>query len=78
MSEGPRRWAGSLFWLQVQIFSGDAGGIGGHLLRCAAGHDAPAALAAAGAKVHKIVGVADHIQIVLNDHHSGPAVNGVV
>ena len=36
--------------LQVQIFSGDAGGIGGHLLRCAAGHDASAALAAAGAK----------------------------
>lgn len=47
--------------LQVQIFSGDAGGIGGHLLRCAAGHDASAALAAAGAEVHEIVGVADHI-----------------
>ena len=59
----------------MQIFSGDAGGIGGHLLRCAAGHDASAALAAAGAKVHEIVGVADHIQIVLNDHHSGSAVN---
>ena len=55
----------------AQIFSGDAPGIFPDLLGGAGSDDLSAGFPAARAHIDDVVGVADHIQVVLDHHHSG-------
>ena len=54
-----------------QKASGDAVGAGADLLHRTAGHNPAAGRTAAGAHVDQVIGVADHIQIMLDHHHGG-------
>ena len=54
-----------------QILTGHAVGAGGHFLRCSRRNHKPAQLTAAGAHVDDKVGIADHVQVVFDDHYRG-------
>ena len=56
------------FSLRLKISSGDAFGACADVLRRAAGDDHAARVPAAGTHVDDIVGIADHVKIVLDDH----------
>ena len=55
--------------------SGDAFAAGGNLLRSAGGNDAASVFPSAGPEVDNVVGVADHVEIMLDHHDSGPVGN---
>lgn len=50
---------------------GDALRVLSYLFRRTCRHDASAGIAAARPHIHKVIRIADHIQIMLNDHHGG-------
>lgn len=50
---------------------GDALRVLSYLFRRTYRHDASAGIAAARPHIHKVIRIADHIQIMLNDHHGG-------
>ena len=58
----------------LQVAAGDAVLVVPDLPRRAAGHDPAAGFPAAGAHIDDIVGVVDHVQIVLNDDNGRAAV----
>jgi len=58
----------------LQVAAGDAVLVVPDLPRRAAGHDPAAGFPAAGAHIDDIVGVVDHVQIVLNDDNGRTAV----
>ncbi len=75
MSEGPRRWAGSLLCYRCRYFPVM---LAGSAATCSGVPQAtmrPPLSPPPGPRSIEIVGVTDHIQIVLDDHHSGPAVD---
>lgn len=60
--------------VRLQEFPRDAVWIRGDFLRCADRHDAAAAFPAAGAHIDYIVGVTDHVQIMLDDNDRGAVI----
>ena len=59
----------------TQELAGAAFGEGGHILNTAAHHDAAAGVAASRTHVDDVVGISDHVEVMLDHHDRRPAVD---